>query len=596
MSSNFQHLPTKLLLAIFDHVDAKYMIECQKVCKSWFYPARIKLYFDLVISTNATLGKAIYSLQTNGHLVKNLSLDSIESSSDYAPEPDLKTLLSYCSNVRSVSSTGTTMDAEVLGALASLRGQCLSKLQRIPAAFANCPQYTKCANKYRKSLTEVYINHDRIDNTLISNAKRFPELVSLSIRNPVRDLSRFNRLLASCPKLVCISLVLQPFKSERHQLFLSFVNSNCSLQKLALTTTMNALFDFSHLHGLIWKFKALQALSLVIRSDFLPRSTAHALTYWAEIIRRVNRLQDVEIKAFPVFVSRFAPNTNTINSKFVADCVETVIKSIHQQHRKRQPGDLWTYAITLIVCNEMKSHENYIFYKISSKTKAQELLVKIPLDVYRTDKIQELINEMGSFATSLCLNLPRNLPSAPTLDWILLTLLPACKTVQSLTMIGGIFKNQIQTNSQPRRVRELSLKNFGCTPAFLNSIAINFPCLERLYLKFDMKQTLNNKGISISMSKSRLNQIMIEPKKYGCALPRKSAFKVYLKIAGQSAPLRYHYNHVSEQSASPPAQDRPNADRLNTVSTEVFKINVELGDLQSFLFVFDGMTRISWWK
>ncbi|CAO3645233.1 unnamed protein product [Mucor fragilis] len=596
MSSNFRHLPTELLLAVFDHVDAKYMIECQKVCKSWFYPARIKLYFDIVICTNATLGKAIYSLQTNGHLVKNISLDSIESSPDYAPGPDFKTLLSYCSNVRSISSTGTTIDVEVLEALASLRSQCLSKLQKIPAAFDNCPQYTKCANKYRKSLTKVYIDHDRIDNSLISNAKRFPELVSLSIRNPVRDLSRFNRLLASCPKLVCISLVLQPFKSERHQLFLSFVNSNCSLQKLALTTTMNALFDFSHLHGLIWKFKALHTLLLVIRSDFLPRSTAHALTYWAEIIRRANRLQDVEIKAFPVFASRFPPNTDTINSRFVADCVETVIKSIHQQHQKRQPKNTRTYAITLIVCKEIKSHESYLFYKISSKIKAQELLVKIPFNVYRTDKIQELINEMGSFATSLCLNLPRNLPSAPTLDWILLTLLPACKTVQSLTMIGGIFKNKIQTNAQPQCVRELSLKNFGCTPAFLNSIAINFPCLERLYLTFDMKQTLNNKGISITMPQSRLSQIIIEPKNYGYALPRKSVFKVYLKTTEQSKPLRYRYDHVSEQNASKLAEDRPNTGRLNTVSAEVFKINVELGDLLSFLFVFDGMTRISWWK
>lgn len=180
MSRNFQHPPTELLVAIFNHVDVRNMIEYQQVCKSWLYPARIKLYFNLVISTNAALHKAISSFQVNGHLVKHLSLDSIESFQEYAPGPDLKELLVYCSNIRSVSSTGTTMDAQVLEALASLRSHLLSKLQRIPTAFANCSQYIKCAYKYRKSLTEVYLDHDKIDTTLISTVKQFPELVSLA--------------------------------------------------------------------------------------------------------------------------------------------------------------------------------------------------------------------------------------------------------------------------------------------------------------------------------------------------------------------------------------------------------------------------------
>lgn len=190
-------------------------------------------------------------------------------------------------------------------------------------------------------------------------------------------------------------------------------------------------------------------------------------------------------------------------------------------------------------------------------------------------KIRELLQEMGPFATSLSLDLPRNLPSAPTLDWLLPLLLPTCKTLESLTIIGGIFKTKIQSQSMPQCVRKLSLKDFGSTSTFLNSICVNFPCLERLNLTFDMKHIFNNKGISIAMPNNRLNQIMIEPKNYGYRLPRKSAFIAYLKIASQSKPLRYCYNHVSDQNA----QGRPNTGRLNTVTAEVFKIKVEVGDL-----------------
>ncbi|KAL9536705.1 hypothetical protein MBANPS3_012435 [Mucor bainieri] len=579
MSNNFQHLPTELLLTIFEYIDAKDMIEFQQVCKSWFYPAKIKLYSDLVVNTNPALGKAIFSLEINGHLVKHLSLNSIESSKNYAPGSELKTLLGYCSNVRSISSTGTTLDAIVLKALASLRDQPLSKLQKIPTAFPKCRQYTQCVYKYRKSLTEVCVDHDGIDHTLISDLKQFPELVSLNIRSPIRDLFRFDRLIASCPKLSCISLVLQPLKRAIWLVPLSSVSNNDSLQKLAFTATMNALFDFTHLYGLLRKFKALETLSLVVHSDFLPRSTTtHVLKYWAEIIKLANRLQDVEIKAYPLFASRFPPNVDTVNSRFVVDCVETVIKSAHQQHRKRQSGEFWSYTFTLIVCKELKSHENYIFYKIAAKMKRQELLVKIPLKVYRTDKLQELIKEMGPFVTSLCLDLPRNLPTAPTLDWIPLTLLPACKTVQRLTIMGGLFKNKIPSNCKAR-------------------IAFSFPCLERLNLTFDMKdETLNNNSIRISMPKTRLHQIMIEPKNYGYRIPRKSAFIIDLKVSTHSTPLRYRYDHVLDQTVFLPAQDRPNTGQLNAVTTEFFKIKIELGDLQSFLFVFDGLTRVSWWK
>ncbi|KAL7331681.1 hypothetical protein PS15p_203841 [Mucor circinelloides] len=219
----------------------------------------------------------------------------------------------------------------------------------------------------------------------------------------------------------------------------------------------------------------------------------------------VNRLQDVEIKAFPEFASRFPPNVDTVNSKSLVDCVEAVIKSIHHQHRERQQENLWTYTVSMIVCRELKSHENYLFYKISAKLKRQELLVKIPYTVYRTEKIRELLQEMGPFATSLSLDLPRNLPSAPMLDWLLPPLLSTCKTLESLTIIGGIFKTKIQSQSIPQCVRELSLKDFGSTSAFLNSVCINFPCLERLNLTFDMKHTFNNKGISIAMPNNRLN-------------------------------------------------------------------------------------------
>lgn len=180
MSRNFQYLPTELLLAIFNYVDVRNMIEYQQVCKSWLYPARIKLYFNLVISTNAALHKAIYSFQVNRHLAKHLSLDSIESFQEYAPGPDPKKLLVYCSNIKSVSSAGTTMDAQVLEVLACLRSHRLSKLQRIPTAFVNCSEYIKCAYKCRKSLTEVYLDHDKIDNALISTVKQFPELVSFA--------------------------------------------------------------------------------------------------------------------------------------------------------------------------------------------------------------------------------------------------------------------------------------------------------------------------------------------------------------------------------------------------------------------------------
>lgn len=156
------------------------MKEYLQVCKSWLYPARIKLYFNLVISTNAAFHKAISSFQVNRHLIEHLSLDSIESFQEYSPGPDLKKLLVYCFNIRSVSSSGTTMDAQVLEALASLRSHCLSRLQRIPTAFANCFHYTKYAYKCRKSLTEVYLDHDKIDNALISTVKQFPKLVSLA--------------------------------------------------------------------------------------------------------------------------------------------------------------------------------------------------------------------------------------------------------------------------------------------------------------------------------------------------------------------------------------------------------------------------------
>lgn len=289
-------LPLELLETVFVNLRSTDLAECQLVCRKWHQAAELKLYKNVDFRTEKSLHQFTRFIQTSqysifpyGLLVESIHFNIFQVFSIHTFIVNVRTLLQYCCNTRSISSNNIISNS-ILQPLSSLPEDIqLEKLESIPLNDYGI-YYHLCARKFHQSLTELNLQDHQSNQELVLN-HGFPNLTRLMLGTCSQPLNVIYSVLKTSARLQYLKFRLTSPLVESPKLTEEYP----SLRELEISTKLEHGLDYVVLNEFLYKFINVEKITMSVFDRITNSQSLDKLYAIRDIISWINKRSDSKL-------------------------------------------------------------------------------------------------------------------------------------------------------------------------------------------------------------------------------------------------------------------------------------------------------------